>query len=69
MAAVVSAAVGKLPFSMLATVLEAAVGTMVSSVYEFIDTKGLGIRTWFESQLKFKDKDVYGPLMMTGERL
>lgn len=54
-----SAAVGQIPFSIISIVLEAAVGAVVSALYEFIDTKGLGIIPWFESQFKFRDKDVY----------
>lgn len=33
-------------------------GTMISACYEFIDTHGQGLKLWFQSQIRYRNKDI-----------
>lgn len=43
----------------LSTVTSGISGAAISALYELIDTKGQGIKTWLLSKIKYKDKDIY----------
>lgn len=42
----------------IAVIASAVVGAAVSSAYELIDTHDQGIRTWFLSQIKYREKNI-----------
>lgn len=44
---------------MLMSVSGAVLGAIVSSAYELIDTKEQGFKTWFLSQIRYRQKSVY----------
>ena len=39
-------------------IINAIIGTIVSALYEFIDTHGYGIRLWFDSQIRYANTSI-----------
>ena len=33
-------------------------GLMVSSIYEFVDTHDQGLKTWFDTQIRYREKNI-----------
>lgn len=44
---------------MIAIIASGVVGAAMSSAYEFIDTHGQGIVTWFKSKIMYRNKELY----------
>lgn len=42
----------------LFTVLSGIVGALTVSIYELVDTKGQGLKIWFQSQFFYNNSDI-----------
>ena len=58
-AATIASRFNSIMSQMCAMVLSAICGCLIAPIGEFIDTKGQGIKVWYQSQVKYRNKDVY----------
>ncbi len=43
---------------MISVVASGVFGLMVSSIYEFVDTHGQGLKTWVDTQIRYRNKNI-----------